>query len=139
LISFMHWPLYPQGKSPGTLWIDGWVDPRAGVGLRKFASWGGGGYWESVSFSHTCLLSRFMQCVVNQANVSNLQDDRRLLDNAFEGTNLIGIVFILVIFLKLICAIHILCKTWHVHRMFYEFLQLLFRTVFSKFNCSKAL
>jgi hypothetical protein len=23
LISFMHWPLYPQGKSPGTLWIDG--------------------------------------------------------------------------------------------------------------------
>jgi hypothetical protein len=32
-------PLYPGGKSPSTLWIGGWVDPRAGlddVEKRKF-------------------------------------------------------------------------------------------------------
>jgi hypothetical protein len=32
-------PLYPGEKAPGTHWIDGWVDPRAGlddVEKRKF-------------------------------------------------------------------------------------------------------
>jgi hypothetical protein len=29
VVSFTPRPLYPQGKSPGTHWIGGWVGPRA--------------------------------------------------------------------------------------------------------------
>jgi hypothetical protein len=29
VVSFTPWPLYLQGKSPGTHWIGGWVGPRA--------------------------------------------------------------------------------------------------------------
>jgi hypothetical protein len=29
VVSFTPLPLYPRGKSPGTHWIGGWVDPRA--------------------------------------------------------------------------------------------------------------
>jgi hypothetical protein len=29
VVSFTPQPLYPQGKSPGTHWIGGWVGPRA--------------------------------------------------------------------------------------------------------------
>jgi hypothetical protein len=32
-------PLYPRERAPGTHWIGGWVDPRAGLGdleKRKF-------------------------------------------------------------------------------------------------------
>jgi hypothetical protein len=39
VVSFTPQPLYPQGKIPGTHWIGGWVDPRAGmddVKKRKF-------------------------------------------------------------------------------------------------------
>jgi hypothetical protein len=28
-VSFTPWPLYPQGKSPGNIWIGGWVGSRA--------------------------------------------------------------------------------------------------------------
>jgi hypothetical protein len=38
-MSFMPRPLYPRGKTLGTHWIGGWVDPRAGldgVEKRKF-------------------------------------------------------------------------------------------------------
>jgi hypothetical protein len=42
VVSFTPWPLYPREKSPGTHWIGGWVDRRAG--LRN--SWP---YWESNS------------------------------------------------------------------------------------------
>jgi hypothetical protein len=31
MVSFMYQPLYPRGKSPGTRWIGGWMDPRAGL------------------------------------------------------------------------------------------------------------
>jgi hypothetical protein len=31
VVSFTHRPLYPQGKSPGTHWIGGWMGPRAGL------------------------------------------------------------------------------------------------------------
>jgi len=31
VVSFTPWPLYPQGKSPHTHWIGGWVGPRAVV------------------------------------------------------------------------------------------------------------
>jgi hypothetical protein len=39
VVSFTPLPLYPRGKSPGTHWVGGWVDPRAGlneVEKRKF-------------------------------------------------------------------------------------------------------
>jgi hypothetical protein len=38
-VSFTPLPLYTRGKSPGTDWIGGWVDPRAGLDdleKRKF-------------------------------------------------------------------------------------------------------
>jgi hypothetical protein len=41
VISFTPRPLYPQGKSPGTHWIGGWVAPRAVLGAvvkRKIPS-----------------------------------------------------------------------------------------------------
>jgi hypothetical protein len=28
VVIFTPLPLYPRGKSPGTLWIGGWVSPR---------------------------------------------------------------------------------------------------------------
>jgi hypothetical protein len=31
VVSFTPQPLYSRGKSPDTLWIGGWVGPRAGV------------------------------------------------------------------------------------------------------------
>jgi hypothetical protein len=31
VVSFTSRPLYPQGRNPGTNWIGGWVDPRAGL------------------------------------------------------------------------------------------------------------
>jgi hypothetical protein len=31
LVSFTLQPLYPQGKSPGTQWLGGWVGSRAGL------------------------------------------------------------------------------------------------------------
>jgi hypothetical protein len=30
-VSFTPLSLYPRGKSPGTHWIGGWVDPRSGL------------------------------------------------------------------------------------------------------------
>jgi hypothetical protein len=39
VVNFTPRPLYPRGKSPGTHWIGGWVDLRAGlddVENRKF-------------------------------------------------------------------------------------------------------
>jgi hypothetical protein len=45
VVSFTPRPLYPRGKiPPGTLWIGGWVDPRAGlddVEKRKFLTLSG--------------------------------------------------------------------------------------------------
>jgi hypothetical protein len=41
MVSFTHRPLYPARKVPGTHWIGGWVDPRAGlddVEKKKFLS-----------------------------------------------------------------------------------------------------
>jgi len=41
VVSFAPGPLYPQGKSPGTHWIGGWVDPRAALNVvvkRKIPS-----------------------------------------------------------------------------------------------------
>jgi hypothetical protein len=35
VVSFMPRPLYPRGKSPGTHWIGGWVDPRAGLDMKR--------------------------------------------------------------------------------------------------------
>jgi len=29
VVSFTPQPLYPRERAPGTLWIGGWVDPRA--------------------------------------------------------------------------------------------------------------
>jgi hypothetical protein len=29
LVSFTLWQLYPWRKSPGTLWLGGWMSPRA--------------------------------------------------------------------------------------------------------------
>jgi hypothetical protein len=31
MVSFTPWPLYFQGRSPGTHWIGGSVDPRTGL------------------------------------------------------------------------------------------------------------
>jgi hypothetical protein len=39
VVSFTPRPLYPWERAPGTHWIGGWVDPRAGlddVEKRKF-------------------------------------------------------------------------------------------------------
>jgi hypothetical protein len=39
MVSFTPWPLYPEERAPGTHWIGGWVDPRAGLDSaekRKF-------------------------------------------------------------------------------------------------------
>jgi hypothetical protein len=31
VVSYTPLPLYPRGKNPGTHWIGGWMDPRAGL------------------------------------------------------------------------------------------------------------
>jgi len=33
MISFIHQPLYPGGKSSSTHWIGGWVGPRANLDM----------------------------------------------------------------------------------------------------------
>jgi hypothetical protein len=55
VVSFTTRPLYPQGKSPGTRWIGGWVGPRAVLNTKVVpvlsltdhhamkAYWGSGG------------------------------------------------------------------------------------------------
>jgi hypothetical protein len=45
------WPLYPRQQSPGTHWMGGWMDPRAGVDdveKRKFLISQGLEFWPSV-------------------------------------------------------------------------------------------
>jgi hypothetical protein len=48
VVRFTLRPLYPQGKTPGTLWIGGWVGPRAvlDVGVRRKIP---SSYWDSNS------------------------------------------------------------------------------------------
>jgi hypothetical protein len=31
VVSFTTMPLYPRGKTPGTHWIEGWVNRRTGL------------------------------------------------------------------------------------------------------------
>jgi hypothetical protein len=44
VVNFTPWPLYPRERAPGTQWIGGWVDPRAGLDnteKRKFLTLSG--------------------------------------------------------------------------------------------------